>query len=137
LFRIAKFCESAGYGFDRMLVWKKETQKEVLFETSIDKTKVTFMLKERTVNMSGDDDITQKHTENTQKTHRKHTENTQKMEHLILDLLRSNAKISRSQIATQLNLTEAQVIHYLKVLKKANLIRREGADKGGKWVIIE
>jgi predicted HTH transcriptional regulator len=45
LFRIAKFCESAGYGFDKMLVWKKESHKEVLFETSVDRTKVTFMLR--------------------------------------------------------------------------------------------
>jgi ATP-dependent DNA helicase RecG len=43
-FRIAKLCESAGYGFDKMLQWKKQTGNEILFETSIDKTKFTFML---------------------------------------------------------------------------------------------
>jgi predicted HTH transcriptional regulator len=43
-FRLAKLCESAGYGFDRMLQWKKQTGNEVLFETTIDKTKFTFML---------------------------------------------------------------------------------------------
>ena len=74
-------------------------------------------------------------TENTQKTHRKHTENTQKTEDLVLQLLKENATISRTQIATQLNITESQVIHYIRVLKKQNLIRREGADKGGKWII--
>ncbi|GAB6012821.1 hypothetical protein [Viscerimonas tarda] len=41
---LAKLCESAGYGFDKMLQWKKQTGNEVLFETSIDKTKFTFML---------------------------------------------------------------------------------------------
>ncbi|GHT47948.1 hypothetical protein AGMMS49965_26170 [Bacteroidia bacterium] len=46
LFRTAKLCENAGYGFDKMLVWKQETQQEVLFETTIDKTKITFMLKD-------------------------------------------------------------------------------------------
>jgi predicted HTH transcriptional regulator len=46
LFRIAKLCESAGYGFDKMLLWKKETNQEVLFESTIDKTEVTFMLKD-------------------------------------------------------------------------------------------
>jgi ATP-dependent DNA helicase RecG len=46
LFRIAKFCENAGYGFDKMKIWEKETHKKVLFETSIDKTKVIFMLKD-------------------------------------------------------------------------------------------
>ena len=43
-FRVAKLCESAGYGFDKMLQWKKQTGNEVLFETNIDKTKFTFML---------------------------------------------------------------------------------------------
>jgi predicted HTH transcriptional regulator len=43
-FRVAKLCESAGFGFDKMLQWKKQTGNEVLFETSIDKTKFTFML---------------------------------------------------------------------------------------------
>jgi ATP-dependent DNA helicase RecG len=45
LFRTAKLCESAGYGFDKMLVWKKETGMDVIFDSAIDKTKVTFMLR--------------------------------------------------------------------------------------------
>jgi predicted HTH transcriptional regulator len=38
-FRIAKMCESAGFGFGKMLEWKKETGNDVFFETRIDKTK--------------------------------------------------------------------------------------------------
>ena len=64
LFRIAKLCESAGYGFDKMLVWKRETRNEVIFETSIDKTKVTFMLKEGKLNLSGKEKTTQELPEN-------------------------------------------------------------------------
>jgi ATP-dependent DNA helicase RecG len=60
LFRIAKLCENAGYGFDKMLVWKKETHREVLFETSIDKTKVTFMLKDGKLDMSGSETTIEK-----------------------------------------------------------------------------
>jgi predicted HTH transcriptional regulator len=52
LFRIAKLCENAGYGFDKMLTWKEETHKDVLFETAIDKTKVTFMLQEGRITIS-------------------------------------------------------------------------------------
>ena len=44
LFRCAKLCEGAGYGIDKILSWKEFSQEKVLFETSIDKTKVTFML---------------------------------------------------------------------------------------------
>jgi DNA-binding Lrp family transcriptional regulator len=31
--------------------------------------------------------------------------------------------------------SEAQVIYYLRKLKEAGIIQREGPDKGGKWVI--
>jgi ATP-dependent DNA helicase RecG len=72
---------------------------------------------------------------NTQKGHRKDTENAQDTESQILNILKANAKISRIKIASQLNLTEAQVIYYLRVMKDKGLIRREGADRGGKWVV--
>ena len=137
-FRVAKLCEGAGYGFDKMLQWKKQTGNDVLFETAIDKTKFTFMLD--TTRVIGEESGTKTHrkrTENTQKTHGKYTENTQKTEELILQLLKENTTISRTQIAMQLNITESQVIHYIRVLKKQNIIQREGADKGGKWIIIK
>jgi predicted HTH transcriptional regulator len=66
-FRIAKLCENAGYGFDKMLEWKKQTGNDVFFETTIDKTKNQQIIK----------------------------------------------------------------------LRKAEVLRREGADKGGKWVVIK
>jgi len=134
-FRVAKLCESGGYGFDKMLEWKKQTGNDVTFETSIAKTKFTFMID--TTKVVREKSGTKTHvsrTENTQKTYRKHTENTQKIEDLVLQLLKENATISRTQIATQLNITESQVIYYIRVLKRQNLIRREGADKGGKWI---
>jgi predicted HTH transcriptional regulator len=42
LFRIAKLCENAGYGFDKMLEWKRQTGNNVPFKTTVDKTKFTF-----------------------------------------------------------------------------------------------
>jgi len=139
-FRLANFCENSGYGFDRMLEWKNMTGNDVIFETSIDKTKFTFMLDATKAigeesGTEGGTKTHEKHTENTQKTHEKHTENTQKTEVLVLQLLKENATISRTQIATQLNITESQIIHYIRGLKKQNLIRREGANKGGKWIV--
>ena len=94
-----------------------------MFTTLRSKTKFTFML-DTTMVIKEEMD-------------RKHTENTQKTEGLILQLLKENAKISRTQIAMQLNITESQVIHYIRVLKKQNLIQREGAAKGGKWIIVK
>jgi ATP-dependent DNA helicase RecG len=76
-------------------------------------------------------------TGNAQETHRKDTENAQKPTSQILNLLKANAEISRAHIASQLGLTEAQVIYHLRVMKKDGLIKREGADKGGKWIVVE
>ncbi|MDR1918234.1 MAG: putative DNA binding domain-containing protein [Tannerellaceae bacterium] len=192
LFRTAKLCENAGYGFDKMLAWKKETHREVLFETFTDKTKVTFMLKDGKLALSGGD---QEQTENAQKTDRKQPENAQKtarkrtensqntmlennkldvfndgreqpensqktarkqpenaqktarkqpeneqkkdVEILILDILKSNPFISRSELSKQIGfLSEGGIRHHLDKMKQNNLIRREGADRGGKWVVL-
>jgi DNA-binding transcriptional ArsR family regulator len=37
----------------------------------------------------------------------------------------------------QLNITEGSLRHHLEQLKNNGIIRRDGADKGGKWVIIK
>jgi ATP-dependent DNA helicase RecG len=167
-FRVAKLCENAGYGFDKMLQWKKQTGNEVLFETSIDKTKFTFMLdttkaireesgtkggmkdeesgmKSSTVEEKSSTNITENNQKLDEKTTRKQPENTQKttrkqpeeIHPLIIELIKSNDKISRSEMAEKLNLTEGSLRHHLEYLKNKGFIRREGADKGGKWVIIK
>jgi predicted HTH transcriptional regulator len=180
LFRIAKLCENAGYGFDKMLIWKKETHKDVLFETSIDKTKVTFMLKDGKLDISGGEitiekqqennkktvekqqennkktarkqqenskktarkqpenskKTTRKQQENSKKTTRKQPENNQKTE-LIFNLLSSNPAISTSELAKQVGISYGSLRHHLEKMKSENLIKREGADKGGKWIIIK
>jgi ATP-dependent DNA helicase RecG len=71
-FRVAKLCESAGYGFDKMLQWKKQTGNEVLFETGIDKTKFTFMLDAARANQQNTEKTAQKITENYTETTRKY-----------------------------------------------------------------
>jgi predicted HTH transcriptional regulator len=53
LFRIEKLCETAGYGFDKMLEWKYQTGNDVLFESTVDKTKFTFMLDTAVTEKSG------------------------------------------------------------------------------------
>jgi predicted HTH transcriptional regulator len=74
-FRIAKLCESGGYGFDKMLEWKKQTGNEVEFESTIGKTKFTFMIdtkqvviNKNTSNVSEWDLINNEITKTTQKT---------------------------------------------------------------------
>ncbi len=129
LFRIAKFCESAGYGFDKMLVWKKETHKDVLFETSIDSTKVTFMLKDGKVELP--ESGTKSGMEGGMKSGMKNTRQS------VLSLIRENNTVSISDIAQALDINRSAVQKHIDNLKKENLIRREGADKGGRWVVVE
>jgi len=213
LFRIAKLCENAGFGFDKMLLWKKETNKEVLFESTIDKTKVTFMLKEDKVdlykNNNGEDNFyqlennkyrlydkehflnnivsestgiyvksapkiqqennketTRKQQEKyfynpdnklhvgrqTKKNERKQQEKTTRKQresnikqvdksteirNFIIKILKLKSNISTHEIARQLGVTYGSLRHHLEIMKKENLIKRDGADKGGRWIVIK
>ena len=55
----------------------------------------------------------------------------------ILELLTSNASISRSEMANLIGITENSIRYHLDKMKDENIIRREGADKGGKWIVVE
>jgi predicted HTH transcriptional regulator len=80
-----------------MLQWKKQTGNEVLFETSIDKTKFTFMLSENTNLQSTEKDENgiEKPQESTEKTIQKLSKNTEK----ILNLMAENPYITKSQLS--------------------------------------
>jgi ATP-dependent DNA helicase RecG len=55
----------------------------------------------------------------------------------ILALLKKGRAVSRLEMAKQLNISEGSVRYHLRKMKGANLIKREGSDKGGKWIIIK
>jgi ATP-dependent DNA helicase RecG len=155
-FRIAKLCESAGFGFDKMLEWKKQTGNEVIFETTVYKTKFTFMLD--TTKAIRDYD-TENNTENTQKTEEsgikneesgmkndesgmksgmKNEESGMKIKTIdkILDLINNDNTISITQLSIETKITRSTIQKHIENLKSKGIIRREGADKGGKWIII-
>ena len=154
LFRVTKLCENAGYGIDKMLVWKKETRRNVLIESSIDMTKVTFMLDtqkpalasgEATIGKQPENAQTThgKHTENTQETSKKHTRNTQEtskksqeIKNRIMAVLEKDPAITRLEMGRQLKITEGSLLHHLRKMRKQNIIRHEGATKAGRWIII-
>ncbi|GHT61845.1 hypothetical protein FACS189451_04770 [Bacteroidia bacterium] len=119
-FRLVKLCESAGYVFDKMLQWKKQTGNDVLFETSIDKTKFTFMLD--TTKTIGEENF---------------TENNQKTVEKILAAIHNNPNITQKELVDITGLTRRGVEWNILQLKNNDIIRRDGADKGGKWVIIK
>ena len=128
LFRIAKLCETAGYGFDKMLEWKNQTGNEVLFESTVDKTKFTFMLTE-----NDDKGSIEKIEESIEKSIEKPEKSIEK----ILKLMSRNPYITTAQLSEIVGISIAAINKQIAKLKKQNLLRRDGADKGGKWVIIE
>jgi ATP-dependent DNA helicase RecG len=166
LFRIARLCETAGYGFDKMLEWKKQTGNAVLFETAVDKTKFTFMLSEKTakkiakngtVNVkSGTEskktiektsksieksiektsksaEKSEKGIENTSRSIEKNSKSTEK----ILKFMSENPFITTAQLSKIIGISIAAINKHIAKLKKQNMLRRDGADKGGKWVVID
>jgi ATP-dependent DNA helicase RecG len=136
LFRIANLCENAGYGFDKMLAWKTETRQEVTFETWVDKTKVTFMLKDGIVFAPKPQENHKKTTRKPQENHKKTTRKPEEIRAAIMKLLEEDATISASNIARQLNISYASVRHHIEILRKEKVVRRVGADKGGYWIVI-
>jgi ATP-dependent DNA helicase RecG len=149
-FRIAKLCESAGYGFDKMLQWKKQTGNEVLFETTIDKTKFTFMLDAARANQKNGTIIEKSGTESGMKTDEggmeSGMENTKsgkksgkktKTIDKILSIIREDDSVTITQLSTMLQINTSAIQKHINNLKTKGIVRREGADKGGKWIIIE
>ena len=131
-FRIAKLCESAGYGFDKMLEWKKQTGKDVFFETTIYKTKFTFMLDSTTPKM----ETGKKDKETIEKTDKNVDKKTEKTDKKILYLMRENPFITILQLSEIIGISRSAINQQIIKMRKAKAIRRDGADKGGKWVII-
>ena len=55
----------------------------------------------------------------------------------ILQMIREDAHVSSSKMAERLGINRSAVSKHLKKMQDAGDIRREGPDKGGKWVIIK
>ncbi|MDR1974520.1 MAG: winged helix-turn-helix transcriptional regulator [Bacteroidales bacterium] len=55
----------------------------------------------------------------------------------ILDLISKNNAISISQLSAKTNITRSTIQKHIDNLKSKGFIHRDGAGKGGKWVIIK
>ena len=54
----------------------------------------------------------------------------------ILHLIASNGNITSREIANTLNINRSAILKHLKKMQEDHIIRREGSQKSGKWVII-
>jgi ATP-dependent DNA helicase RecG len=95
------------------------------------------MLKDGRLDLSGDETATGKQQENNKKTTRKTTGKQPDINNRILAILDSEPTVSRLEMAKRLSISEGSLRHHLEKMKNENLIKREGSDKGGKWIIIK
>ncbi len=71
------------------------------------------------------------------KTGKKTIKETGKKAHdLILEAIKLNPQITVAEIAEQCGLTYNGAYYHIDKLRKEGKISRQGADKGGEWVIL-
>ena len=84
---------------------------------------------------------TDKKEESTNKSTNKKEESankfTNKIEEEILKVIIDNPFYNRKELSEIFGRTEEGIGYYLKKLTKAGIIKREGAKKNGKWVVVE
>jgi ATP-dependent DNA helicase RecG len=139
-FRWANLAENAGFGFDKMLIWKNKVE----FETHIDYSEVTFYLgeleipKKEIINNSeinvSKKDLEKDLGKDLGKDLEKDISQNQKK---ILDAIRRNAYITQHELSTIVRINEKNIRNNLSKLKAKGLIERIGPDKGGYWKILK
>ena len=95
-----------------------------------------FMLREHLANLREEIE-TFLQTEGGQKTEKVDRKGGQKTREAILDLIENDEKITSTKIAQTLGINRSAVSKHLKKMQDEGMIRREGPDKGGKWIIVK
>lgn len=114
LFRYAKLSENAGYGIDKMLSWEKLTHKKVKFESDL---VISTVIYNKNLTAS--------------------TNEQNEPVKLLLEVIQSQPKASKTVIATKIGKSRATVTRILAKLTEQGLVRRVGPDKNGHWEIVE
>lgn len=71
-----------------------------------------------------------------QKTGRKIGQKIGQKAEMVFEQIKSNPTITRDELCLVLHMAPSSIQRYINILK-VDRIRREGGDKGGKWVLIE
>ena len=72
----------------------------------------------------------------TEKTTKKNNKTTEKTTEKIIRLMRENPQITNKELAAACDIAEDGVYWNTKKLRKNNVIRRVGGDKGGHWEVL-
>lgn len=95
-----------------------------------------FMLQEHLTNLRKEIENF-KQSEGGQKTEKVDRKGGQKTRDAILDLIKNDERITSTKMAESLGINRSAVSKHLKKLQDEGVIRREGPDKGGKWIIVK
>ena len=96
-----------------------------------------FMAGEMVKTISSDIDAFLKSTEESREKTAKGGEKKQKSREKILQLLKAHPEYSAKKLADAIGITEKGVEKQLAKLKAEGLIRRDGPDKGGEWIVLD
>lgn len=55
----------------------------------------------------------------------------------VLELIRQNLLITHAEIAKTLSVTIKTAERATKILREAGIIKREGSDKSGQWILTD
>ena len=102
-----------------------------IFETTDDR--LTFLITIPIHEMCSESSET---TNESSETHLESSERTTKSSERILDLIKNKPTISAAEIAMEIDMSSRRVEKQIKKLREAGIIRRNGADFGGYWEII-
>ena len=102
-----------------------------IFETTDDR--LTFLITITIHEMCSESSET---TNESSGTHLESSERTTKSSERILDLIKNKPTISAAEIAMEIDMSSRRVEKQIKKLREAGIIRRNGADFGGYWEII-
>ena len=103
-----------------------------------------FMLREHIKNLQHEiamfqesiEDVDTKGGQETEKVDRKGGQKTKTRE-AILGMITQNSKVTSTQMAEALGINRSAVSKHLKRMQEDGIIKREGPDKGGKWVVLK
>ena len=102
-----------------------------------------FMLREHIKNLQHEiamfqesiEDVDTKGGQETEKVDRKGGQKTKTRE-AILGMITQNSKVTSTQMAEALGINRSAVSKHLKKMQEDGIIKREGPDKGGKWIVL-
>lgn len=130
LFRLAHLSENLGYGLRKLRRWQDVTGNMVHIETGVDWVKVTFDFpirkSEKTkvpVNVPVNDPANV-------------PVNLSDTQRRVLELIKLNPFVTHMEMSQKLDISEKTAKRATKALRELGLIKRQGSDKTGQWIII-